>query len=236
MEKESSKRIIILLIVIIVILSVLCILFATGTISFKSTKVNENVNNEDNNKYKEYAIGQEIKLSDNSKWIVLDNSDSSLDYVTILATDKYDINASCQELISDEYFNRKDNWDFSQSEVYNCLKNLQSKIPAYLKSIDGYEIRFIKISEILKFDNDWEYDDKYDTYNYKGANINQNLIGLPTMDKTKCGMGKCAQFYTLGSRCIDTNCKEHNYFISTWSVGIPSLRPVINVYKNSIVE
>lgn len=246
MEKENNnKGVIILLIVIIVILATLCILFATGTISFKSNEVNdvnksnevnENVNNEDNNKYKEYSIGQEIKLSDNSKWIVLDNSDSSQDYVTILSTTDYDVDASCSEKISDDFFNRKDDWDFSQSEVYNCLKNLESKIPVNLKSIDGYEIRFIKISEILKFDNNWIYDDKYDTYNYQGTKINENLIGLPTMDKTKCGMGKCAQFYTLGSRCVDTNCNEHNYFISTWSVGIPSLRPVINVYKSSIVE
>lgn len=48
-NQKNNKGIIVLLIVIIVILSVLCILFATGTISFKSDKVNDNEVNENIN-------------------------------------------------------------------------------------------------------------------------------------------------------------------------------------------
>ena len=55
-NQKNNKGVIALLIVIIVILSALCILFATGTISFNSNKanddeVNENINdtNDDNN-------------------------------------------------------------------------------------------------------------------------------------------------------------------------------------------
>ena len=56
-NQKSNKRIITLLIVIIIILSVLCVLFATGTISFNSNKANDdkinenfNDNNDDNTK------------------------------------------------------------------------------------------------------------------------------------------------------------------------------------------
>lgn len=41
-SKNNNKRVIALLIVIIVILSALCVLFVTGTISFKSNKTNNN--------------------------------------------------------------------------------------------------------------------------------------------------------------------------------------------------
>lgn len=50
MEKQNNnKGVIALLIVIIVILLALCVLFATGTISFNSNKVNDNDTNENIN-------------------------------------------------------------------------------------------------------------------------------------------------------------------------------------------
>ena len=68
-NKNYYNGIIILLIVIIVVLSVLCVLFATGTISFNSNKVNddeikENVNESNNNN--ENSI---LKLDANKEWI-----------------------------------------------------------------------------------------------------------------------------------------------------------------------
>ena len=48
-NQKNNKGVIALLIVIIVILSTLCILFATGTISFNSNKANENDINENVN-------------------------------------------------------------------------------------------------------------------------------------------------------------------------------------------
>ena len=44
-NQKNNKGVITLLVVIIVILSVLCILFATGTISFNTNKVNDNNTN-----------------------------------------------------------------------------------------------------------------------------------------------------------------------------------------------
>ena len=48
-NQKNNKGVIVLLIVIIVILSVLCILLATGTISFNSMSANDNPATEDNN-------------------------------------------------------------------------------------------------------------------------------------------------------------------------------------------
>ncbi|MBQ2873174.1 MAG: hypothetical protein IJE89_04180 [Bacilli bacterium] len=50
MEKQNNnKGVIALLVVIIVILATLCVLFATGTINFNSSKVNDNNVTEENN-------------------------------------------------------------------------------------------------------------------------------------------------------------------------------------------
>jgi hypothetical protein len=48
-NQKNNKGVIALLIVIIIILSALCVLFATGTISFNSNKVNDNDSNENIN-------------------------------------------------------------------------------------------------------------------------------------------------------------------------------------------
>ena len=114
MEKQTNnKGIIALLIVIIVILSGLCILFATGTISFNSNKVNNNdndinenvtdnnqTNQEENNTTNSYNFGDEVILTqlsninyssigfpdesgDFSKWKVLKDEG---EYVTLYYT------------------------------------------------------------------------------------------------------------------------------------------------------
>lgn len=70
MEKENNKEIIILLIVIIVILAVLCILFATGTISFKSNEINEENVNNNSNKNNSVNESDDEKDIDNEKDII----------------------------------------------------------------------------------------------------------------------------------------------------------------------
>lgn len=48
-EKQNNKGIIILLVIIVIIISVLCVLFATGTISLKNIEINDNQNIHENN-------------------------------------------------------------------------------------------------------------------------------------------------------------------------------------------
>lgn len=70
-NQKSYKGVIALLVVIIIILATLCILFATGTISFNTNKVNENGTNEN--------------INDNNQNNNNDNDDNTvLDFNTIL--------------------------------------------------------------------------------------------------------------------------------------------------------
>ena len=82
MEKQNNnKGVIALLIVIIVILATLCVLFATGTISFNTNKANnedtnENANDIDNNNLQEtnYAIWMDYILKQNITNINIDRT------------------------------------------------------------------------------------------------------------------------------------------------------------------
>ena len=53
MEKKSNKGIMILMGIIIVILAVLCILFATNTITFNHQKIKNEIENQENTSTKE---------------------------------------------------------------------------------------------------------------------------------------------------------------------------------------
>ncbi len=84
MEQEKNKNgVIILLAVLVVILTVLCVLFATGTISFKSNETNNNTS--DNN-----------QVTDNSNNQVTDNSNNqevnqnNIALASLYGTYKYD--------------------------------------------------------------------------------------------------------------------------------------------------
>lgn len=195
--------------------------------------IDQEQQNSDVKSYKEYKATDEIKLKDGSIWMVLENSDNTKDYITVLSTKEYEVGNDDWQILFDEFYNRKDEWTFSESQVYNYLKKIKNTIPVNFKEIDGYEIRLIKIEEIINLDSSWKYDELYDSYNYTGDvnKINKNLNGIATMDKTKCGYGKCAQYYVSGF-----NSTLNEYFISTWSSSIGNFKPVINIYKDSIIE
>ena len=62
-NQKNNKKVIVLLIVIIVLLTVLCVLFAIGTIAF-------NLNNVDNNNTNQNAVKNDILKLDSSKdWV-----------------------------------------------------------------------------------------------------------------------------------------------------------------------
>jgi hypothetical protein len=72
-NKINNKGVIALLIVIIIILSALCVLFATGTISFKSDKVNDNEVNENvndtNNEENENVNDTNNEENNSKEWV-----------------------------------------------------------------------------------------------------------------------------------------------------------------------
>ena len=111
-NQKNNKGVIALLIVIIVILSALCILFATGTISFNSNKetdnvINENVNDNyqsDNNK--NVDVTKKFKLENNG-------------------VDENDLNEAFDILGLYEYYNS--NLYTSFDEDKECLNNYISQ-------------------------------------------------------------------------------------------------------------
>ncbi|MBE6156432.1 MAG: hypothetical protein E7161_01670 [Firmicutes bacterium] len=98
-NQKNNKGVIALLVVIIVILSILCVLFATGTISFKSSNVECSNNNSNNatdgdsngeNKFEDdEAIAEEIELKSEVDAINHGNSSEELvEYKTYIKNNK----------------------------------------------------------------------------------------------------------------------------------------------------
>ena len=75
-NKKNNKGIIVLLGVVVVILSILCVLFATGTISFKSNDVGNTNENFENNKIEENYI-EKSALLDKTKIEKYKNGDGT---------------------------------------------------------------------------------------------------------------------------------------------------------------
>ena len=92
-NQKNNKGVITLLIVIIVILSALCVLFATGTISFNSNKVNDNDINEN--------INDNNQVDDNT------NDDSNT--------------VNMQNMVGE--YNGKDPWDYDLTVIINSISN-----------------------------------------------------------------------------------------------------------------
>ena len=91
-NQNNNKGVIVLLVVIIAILAVLCVLFATGTISFakNSTNNNEQTNTTDNGTTNNSNVIQ-TKLVDN---LVFNNSETTFNGITVKLEQK-DNNGVC---------------------------------------------------------------------------------------------------------------------------------------------
>jgi len=245
MEKDNNKKsLIISLILIIIILISIIILFATGVINLKST---------DNKKevvYDVYQKGNEIKLLDGTKWIVLSDSDKDKDYVTVIAnkdyTDEFEYKDS--DTVIEEIYNNK-TIDYKNSNIRKELEDFYlPRIKIRLKEVDGYKIRLITLDEIFNLYDGWKYDNEYDSYDYTGTEkIIDSVSYSTTMTTSKCNhivdekSTKCGNLYLVGSICDsyddNDNCTKENYIISSWDPGlIRSLVPVINVYKTEIIN
>lgn len=197
------------------------------------TDQNNNGENQ-NTTYKVYKKGEELTLSDGSKWLVISDSDETMDYVTVLSSKDYSEDGITEyESISNEIYSTEvytENW-YNNSKIKEFLTSKIATIPVTLKEVNGNKIRLITVQEILDFDNKWEYKEERDDYNYTGNTFNQYFKALLTMTPSKCQnkstAGKCAPLYNTGS----TN-TEH--FISHWLLGVGGLNPVINIEKSSL--
>lgn len=233
---ENKKNI--LIIVLVVIIAILCL--TIGWLLGSKVGNSEPETNDDNNgildvpsetkKYKAYKQGEEIKLSDNSEWIILKDSSVDIDYITLLSKKDYTPVDNNYDLIFDELVVKETQFNNSQLKQY--LQSLENQMPVTLKEVDGYKIRLITIEEIFSFNNNWQYNSINDSYNYIGEKVNENLNGILTMSHTKCTEGKCTAFYNLSeTQCIDENCNKQ-YYLEHWVSGLSGIKPVINVSKD----
>ena len=195
----------------------------------EQSKIIDNNDKYDENikQYKEYQTNNEISLKDGSEWIVIKNSPKESDYVTLIAKDPKDItNSETYNLLYKEIFETKPN--YNNSELKKYVESLANNIPINLKEVDGYKIRLITVDEILELDNNWKYDEENDSYTYTGNNYeNIIFVGL-TMTETK-HKGRHIAFY---SQTHDVMQKK--YYLSDYALGVPQIKPVINVYKREI--
>ena len=238
-RKENKDKIIIAILMgIIIALVILVVLFATNIISIKQNTNNNdnnplNSNNDanepmDTNNYKEYKMYDDVTLSDGSKWMVIENSSKKQDYVTLLKKEKMEISRNNDEIYN-ELFETKTTYANSKLDKY--VQTITSTIPVRLKEVNGYKIRLITVDEIIKLDNNWSYSQEHDSYTYTGKNYKDILFVGLTMTETKCTTGKCTSFY------INTATNEidgSHYYIEHWDSGLPTIKPVINVYKTEL--
>jgi len=225
-----------LTIILIIIIAILCCIIGwlLGSKVGENNSVNNLIpgNNEETKQYTTYNKGQEIKLSDNSEWLVLKDSDEKSDYVVLLSKKDYTTNDNYYNAISTEIYNNTTQYENSSLKQY--LNSLESSIPVSLKEVEGYKIRLITIDEIFSFDSNWTYNSDNDSYTYNGINLNKNFKGILTMTHTKCTEGKCTAFYNLSeTQCLTDNCNK-KYSLEHWMSGIGGIKPVINVFKDSL--
>lgn len=235
---------------VLIVILILIIIALGGTLFYQNVLVKEESEKdnkkevkdeikEEVKKYTSYTKGNELTLSDGSKWMVLADSDENQDYVVLLSNQDY--STSITE--NDDYngiFSEISNstTQFENSKLKMYLDSKVNELPVELKEVNGYKIRLITIEEIFSFDDKWDYESGYDIYYYKGKNLNENFMGILTMSHTKCNEGKCNAFYNLGqTQCYTEECeKNKEIFLEHWMSGLGGIKPVINVSKDSISE
>lgn len=145
--------------------------------------------------------------------------------------------------VFDEFFNGNIT-TYKGTSIDSLVNSFASLIPATLKEVDGYKIRLLSISDLMEYDNNWKKDtDK--RYIYTGNSFNKAFDGTFLMDvvdlKYQCN-NNCGRFYSVGEE-LDYYFDESGYYVETGKIvnsiiqghtGIPSIRPVIYAYKDSI--
>lgn len=242
MKKEVNKNGIIIgtLLGVIVFLIIIVILFATGTIRF-----NLDLNPETKNK--EYLKGETITLKDNSKWLVLADSDENDEIVKLMNINDFVLyGSSCEnqneyvycdddseyDTLVNEYFNSLTK--YKGSKIESLINSYVDLIPVTLKEVDGYKIRLLSINDIFEYDNNWNKIDGNE-YVYTGTKLNEAFLGAWTMDtvESRCS-GNCGNFFVVLQDYNDnTNIVEKTYLGMGYS-GLANIKPVIYVLKSSI--
>lgn len=154
-NQKNNKWVIILLIIIIIILAVLCVLFATGNISFKKEDACQNVTNNENNAEKSWPVVQVKSFEIESAKVV--NAPNN----HLLVTGKF---------VLDGNYDDYENVGFSGY----CIDVDDNKYEVHAPGVSGhkYEIgeNVLDAAESFNYDYGLEYnlyDDNSDTKEWK---------------------------------------------------------------------
>ena len=201
--------------------------------------------------YESYAIGDSISFGD-SNWYVIKNSSVDEDYVTVIK-DRVLTREELGEYAesNSNTMKYKDIYDTSTSGNYASITYDKSNVKKFLeesylsslesssnneysnetgatnlKEVDGYKIRLIKFEE-LTGELGYEYDSRATTYVTKFENANVWLYG--------------SSFGSYWTMSFNLSSSTFAWYVSQYgslrSEGrnlAMSIRPVINLYKNSI--
>lgn len=126
MEQDKNKNgVIILLVVLVIILAVLCVLFATRTISLKGKVIDTNENNQTNNNVTPQQLTEEEATVAIKNIFTNDTVQYLVDHISVTYCERDTINVSEKELGLDYQwngYNRCTNFN-SYEELTNYFKN-----------------------------------------------------------------------------------------------------------------
>lgn len=210
--------------------------------SAETTEQKVDVQKQPEEKYAIYSKLQTITLKDDSKWVVIKDSDEKSDYVTAISTisysqyaDENDENISWiadstndKKLFKNTYgdFMTESNKEYKDSSFPKILEKIKSTYNFKLKQVDGYDIRLLTVEDVKELDDNWKYE--YDGYTYNGNKDLSVIESTLMMSSTKCTVAKCNKLYNT----YPMNSKVP--VIHSFLVGYPDIKPVINVYKSEI--
>ena len=238
-KKSNNVLIICVTIILLAIIAAVVVIFLNSKKDSNSNKttndqtVNNNTNNQEDKTYKEYQKGDEIVLGDGTKYYVIADSGKSQDYVTIISQTELKVEEPDYTKISNDYYASNGKVSYDNSSIKKFVESQKEKYPVEYKNVNGYDIRLITLDELLSLDK-WELGEN-DTYKIESKNTKFSVLSnVMTMTPSKCTEGKCASFYALHSDyCTDDSCIP-KYYIGVWSLGLPTIHPVLNVLKTSL--
>ena len=184
-NQKNNKGVIVLLIVIIVMLSALCILLATGTISFKSDNIDNNETNQNINVEMEDEENDEE--NDEGK---IDISNASIYKNEITKFGKSDYNI-IKEVYNTEYSFKLDVDGRININFENYLSNISNAKDLLLfSSTAPHSILYILTTD----GNVYKYEtSSYGTKNYNATKIEQynNIVQMINYKTRKSNAGGC---------------------------------------------
>lgn len=185
--------------------------------SKKTIKINNIVKREvKEKKYKEYNIGEIIKINEDN-WYVINNSSTKEDYVTL-------INPSYEKSI----MNCNYKYDISKEKRY-FEGEYSNNLNVNLKEVNGYKIRLIRLDEYAKLVTLTKKEIDKIRFDYK-VNYNYDWV----KDINSLTMTDVDYYYEAKNSCVSWYIQGYTKEVLGKVNGFINIQPVINLIKEEI--